>query len=230
MRLTTVSLRAVAALIVIGVLIWSGRGNKPELTGREPVDPASSQAPAFDYYLMALSWSPTFCESNPEDREQCGARGYGFILHGLWPQFEQGFGPRDCPGNQRPKRATIDRTLSFMPSRRLIEHEWLAHGTCSGLSPDAYFTQADRAFASIRIPPVLQPTARPGPMTAEDIRQAFVEANPALQANMMGVNCKSGKLSEVRICVDTELQPRRCGKGVEMRCPRDVPLRIPLVR
>jgi ribonuclease T2 len=223
-------MRAIAALIVILVLLWSSREDRSGAPDSAPGDTALSETPAFDYYLIALSWSPTFCENNPQDQEQCGSRGYGFILHGLWPQLERGRGPRDCRSQQEPQRATIERTLAFMPSQRLIRHEWRAHGTCSGLDPEAYFTLADRAFASIRIPADLQPTARPGPMNAEDIRQAFVAANPGLESDMLGISCKSGKFSEVRICVDDELQPRRCGSGVGMHCPRDVPLRIPLVR
>ena len=230
MRVSKVALRALAGMIVMAVLIWSIREERTEI----PVGSSNNQeaiaTAGFDYYLIALSWSPTFCESNPQEREQCGKRGYGFILHGLWPQFERGRGPRDCSSQQSPLPATIERTLGFMPSRSLIEHEWRAHGTCSGLGPEDYFALSDRAFASIRIPASLQPDALPGPMNAEDVRQAFIEANPTLEADMLGISCKSGKLSEVRICVDTALQPRKCGKGVEMQCPRDVPLRIPLVR
>ena len=185
---------------------------------------------SFDYYLASLSWSPTWCEANPEDREQCGRRGYGFILHGLWPQHERGSGPQDCRNRQRPDEKTIARTLAFMPSRALIEHEWRAHGTCSGLAPQAYFDLADRAYAGIRIPAALTATSTPPPLTAEGLRQAFVDANPDLRADMLGVTCRGNALAEVRICLDTDLRPRQCGRGVGMRCPRTAPLRIPLIR
>ena len=185
---------------------------------------------AFDYYLASFSWSPTFCEANPDDQEQCGRRGYGFILHGLWPQYDSGNGPQDCQSSERPNQQTISRTLAFMPSRRLIEHEWRAHGSCSGLAPDAYFELADRTYAGVRIPPSLTATAKPPSLTAEDVRSAFVDANPALQSNMLGVSCRGNSLAEVRICLDTDLRPRQCGRGVGMRCPRAAALRIPLIR
>ena len=200
-----------------------GRAN---LAPRAPANPAA----AFDYYLASLSWSPTWCESNPEDREQCGRRGYGFILHGLWPQYESGNGPQDCRSSDRPNQQTISRTLAFMPSRRLIEHEWRTHGSCSGLSADAYFDLADRAFAAIRIPPSLTATTKPSAMTAEDVRSAFVDVNPGLRRDMLGVSCRGHALAEVRICMDNDLQPRQCGRGVGMRCPRNTELRIPLIR
>lgn len=189
-----------------------------------------SVSSGFDYYLIALSWSPTYCESNPHDREQCGARGYGFVLHGLWPQYERGSGPQDCASTQSPDRTTIQRTLAFMPSRRLIEHEWHAHGSCTGLDPSSYFEHSDQAFASIRIPAMLSAGARPSPMTAADISKAFVGVNPGLNSNMFAVVCRSRDLAEVRVCVDKDLTPRTCGRDVRTRCPRDVPLRIPLIR
>ena len=37
-------------------------------------------------------------------------------------------------------------------------------------------------------------------------------------------------LAEVRICVDDALQPRRCGRDVRHRCPRNTELRIPALR
>src|SRR5205823_13549256 len=53
----------------------------------------------FDFYVLALSWSPSFCEASGErgtpPQQQCGARPYSFVVHGLWPQYERGF-PEFC--------------------------------------------------------------------------------------------------------------------------------------
>jgi ribonuclease T2 len=228
------SQRAITSIIVLvlalGATALERWTREPQGNTATKGDPAAKSSAGFDYYLISLSWSPTFCESNPGDTEQCGNRGYGFILHGLWPQYERGNGPQDCASDQRPDRATIARTLAFMPSRRLIEHEWRAHGACTDLDPEAYFGLADRAFASIHVPDALRPPAQPPSMSADDVSAAFVRANPGLGPNMLSVNCSSRDLAEVRICVDTDLQPRACGSGVRTRCPRDLPLRIPLVR
>lgn len=220
----------IAVIVLVAVAAYTARDHTSRSRPAETPRAVARSAATFDYYLASFSWSPTWCESNPDDREQCGRRGYGFILHGLWPQYDSGSGPRDCRSNARPDQQTISRTLAFMPSRRLIEHEWRAHGSCSGLAPDAYFNLADRAFAAIRIPQALTATAIPPSMTAEDVRSAFVAANPDLQADMLGVSCRGNSLAEVRICLDTDLQPRQCGRGVGMRCPRTVALRIPLIR
>lgn len=212
-----------------GVQLPAPRASEP------PVQLGGAQAPSsttrgFDYYLVSLSWSPSYCETNPHDREQCGPRGYGFVLHGLWPQHERGGGPQDCATRGRPDAATIARTLAFMPSRRLIEHEWRAHGSCSGLDADAYFALSDRAYASVRIPPAFATAQVPARLDAEGVRDAFLAANPGLRADMFAVVCRGRDLAEVRICVDADLAPRRCGREVRTRCPRGVELRIPARR
>ena len=54
----------------------------------------------FDYYVLALSWSPTYCALEGDARRdaQCDAgKDHGFTLHGLWPQFEKGW-PSFCSG------------------------------------------------------------------------------------------------------------------------------------
>ena len=100
------------ACVVAGAAFARGHGHHEQSSG------TSGQ---FDYYLMSLSWSPSFCATHPEVTEQCG-KGYGFVLHGLWPQNRDGSWPQHCASNATPDEATIARTLAFMPSRHLIEH------------------------------------------------------------------------------------------------------------
>ena len=219
---------AVAVLVIaVGVASLGGVLDPERVPAREP---AAKMRGDFDYYLIALSWSPTYCEANPHDREQCGRRGYGFVLHGLWPQYERGGGPQRCAARDTPDRATVADALAFMPSRRLVEHEWRAHGSCSGLDAKAYFDLADQAFAALQVPLELAAGAPSPHMTAAEIGSAFVRANPGLRSDMFGVICRGADLAEVRICVDTDLDFRRCGRGVRTRCPRDAALRIPSVR
>jgi ribonuclease I len=67
---------------------------------------------SYDYYVMALSWSPTFCQTHPDEDEQCGHKGYGFVLHGLWPQYEGGNGPQRCASEAEPDRRTVHVQLT----------------------------------------------------------------------------------------------------------------------
>ena len=198
---------------------------------REHAARSSGVPGRFDYYLVSLSWSPSYCLTHPDDPEECGNRGYGFVLHGLWPQYRDGGWPQHCASAAAPTVRTVERTLAFMPSRRLIEHEWLTHGSCTGLDPDAYFELADRAFAAIRIPPPLRTPERSPALSAEQVVRAFAAANPGLDDGMISVQCHDGyELTEVRVCVDKDtLAPQRCGGRVRNSC-RYGTLKIPAVR
>lgn len=184
----------------------------------------------YDYYVMALSWSPTWCKTHPGETEQCGSKGYGFIVHGLWPQYEGGGGPQRCATDVRVDRKTLDAALAFMPSRRLVNHEWGAHGSCSGLTPAQYFSLADRAFAGIRAPTELNAPRRDLQMTSAQLRSALKRANPALGDAMFNLHCSQGQLAEVRVCLDKDLAPRACGKRMRNACPREATFTIPASR
>ena len=191
---------------------------------------APGPAPRFDYYVLSLSWSPSYCVTHSNDRDECN-KGFGFVLHGLWPQYRNGRWPQHCHTDTAPDRATVERTLAFMPSRRLIEHEWQAHGACSGLDPASYFDLADRAFASVAVPEPLRAPHAPPTLSADGILAAFTAANPGLQRSMMAVVCRDGgDLSEVRLCLNKDsLAPQACGAGVRSGC-RHGTLTIPAVR
>jgi ribonuclease T2 len=190
---------------------------------------ANASIGEFDYYLVSLSWSPSFCETHPAEKEQCGERGFGFVLHGVWPQYLRGYGPQHCAANQQPDDTTILHTLAFMPSRHLVQHEWDTHGACTGISPAEYFALADRAFASVKIPGAFAAAQNAAQLSAKDVAHAFIAANPGMDDSMLAVTCNRQELSEVRICMDKNLQLQTCGKGVTSQCPSGA-LRIPLVR
>jgi ribonuclease T2 len=75
----------------------------------------------FDYYVLALSWSPSFCAANAERAParskpdpQCGPRPYSFVVHGLWPQYERGF-PEFCQvPAPRLNRGTVSAMFDLM--------------------------------------------------------------------------------------------------------------------
>lgn len=181
----------------------------------------------YDYYLMALSWSPTFCETHPDEEEQCGHKGYGFVLHGLWPQYENGGGPQRCASATEPDRKTVAEALAFMPSKHLINHEWHTHGACTGLDPAGYFNLADRAFASLHVPPELNAPHSGLQMRADDLRSALKRANPELRDDMMSLHCSQGELVELRVCLDKNLALRSCGKRMRTGCPVAAPFSVP---
>ena len=176
----------------------------------------------FDYYLLSLSWSPTYCADVGEGRgdPQCrprSGRPYAFVLHGLWPQYERGW-PSSCrsPDRGYVPAPVAERMLDIMPSKRLVFHEYRTHGTCSGLGVDGYFDLARKLYEKITIPrrfagPVDERmTISPGELVSE-----FLEANPRLKPDMIAVSCggPGNRLKEVRICFDKGGSFRACGRN-----------------
>ncbi len=183
----------------------------------------------FDYYLLTLSWSPTYCLTHSDDQAQCGSKGYGFVLHGLWPQYQDGGYPEYC-GAEAPLSAAARRVgESLFPSPRLVGHEWDRHGRCSGLDALDYFRTADRALGVVQVPAALQTPRQSLQLSAEQLRAAFRGANPPLEADGIAIACTRNELSEVRVCLDQQLRWRSCGRGVRDSCPRGG-LRIPASR
>jgi ribonuclease T2 len=176
----------------------------------------------FDFYVLALSWSPGFCETegDAKGRSQCDAgRKLGFVVHGLWPQFTRGF-PSECgPAGRTPSRIAIEQAKGVFPEEGLARHQWRKHGTCSGLSPSDYFAAAKKTRDAIIIPkPFASPDAEQN-WTPVDIERAFIAANPGLRTDMMSVECRRGTLSEVRICFSKDLRGfMTCGEVDRSGC------------
>src|SRR5947208_920123 len=166
-------------------------------------DPRQNEAGKFDYYLLALSWSPSFCEGAGERKnesksaqQQCGERPYSFVVHGLWPQYEKGF-PEFCQQpSPRLDRNIVSSMLDLMPAPRLIFNEWDKHGACSGLNPRAYFDNVRKARALVKIPEAYIEPPRPLTVSPDEVEEAFVQANPGLTREGMAVTCDSRRLNE----------------------------------
>ena len=180
-----------------------------------------NRAGAFDYYLLALSWSPSWCALTGDDRgdPQCDAGlGLTFTVHGLWPQYEQGF-PADCfSTNPDPSRADTAAMTDIMGGAGLAFYEWKKHGRCSGLAARDYFATLRRARDSITIPPVFAAIDHDITIDPSVIEDAFLEQNSQLDAAGLTVTCKQGKIQEVRICLTRALQPRACAADVARDC------------
>jgi len=208
--LVAVAVTVAAGLVADLVLAQDRRQNRPG---------------QFDFYVLSLSWSPSFCDSAGErgtpPQDQCGDRPYSFVVHGLWPQYEQGF-PEFCQvPAPRLDRNIVSSMLDLMPAPRLIFHEWDRHGTCSGLSPRAYFDTVRKARAQVKIPDAYVELTRALTVTPDEVEDAFVAANPGLSRNGIAVTCDSRRLQEVRICLSKEFGFRDCEETDRRACRRD---------
>ena len=190
-------------------------------------DRRQDQAGQFDFYVLSLSWSPSFCAAAAERNGgraggmQCGARPYSFVVHGLWPQYDKGF-PENCQTpSPRLYRGIVSSMLDLMPAPHLIFNEWDKHGTCSGLSPSVYFDTVRKARAAVKIPPDYVDVKEPLTVTPAAVEDAFVKANPGLTPGGMAIGCDKKRLTEVRLCFAKDLQFHDCAEIAKRSCRRD---------
>jgi ribonuclease T2 len=153
--ITVLSISAVLAAIVVVAVTYSVRvlDRTPVTVEFEPVDSPST--------WLVMTWAPSLCiaaSSSPGCASgHVEGMGQTWILHGLWPQpaTNQYCGvPKGLMDRARDIRNTdlppVDiggdtrESLQSMMSDAsvLAPHEWYAHGTCSGVTPDVYFGDA----------------------------------------------------------------------------------------
>jgi ribonuclease T2 len=180
---------------------------------------SEASAGQFDYYLLSLSWAPNYCASHLGDHSaECRIGGHNaFVLHGLWPQSSSGPPPMSCSNGSPVAAATVDHMMNFMPSRSLIQHEWQKHGTCTGLSAQDYFDQAEQAFTHVQVPAEYRSLNHEQQFNVSDLEKHFAEANHA-PSEAFRVSCHSGDLVSMQVCVDKNLQYRSCTQSVH-ECP-----------
>ena len=205
----------VALFGALAVFLWTGTASAQDRRQNEPGK--------FDFYVLSLSWSPSFCDAGAaraQEQPECGPRAYSFVVHGLWPQYENGF-PKSCQVPPRLSRDIASSMLDLMPAARLVYHEWDEHGTCSGLSADAYFKTVRDARSLVNIPPQYSDLESELTVNPDDVRNEFVKVNPKLVTGAISIDCDKQRLREVRICFDKDLGFRDCPQVVRQTCRRD---------
>ena len=215
----------VSGLIAAGLLVMVSLASAGPASAQ---DSRQNTPGEFDYYVLSLSWSPSFCEEAAErgsggrsQQAQCGGRPFSFVVHGLWPQYEHGF-PEYCDrSSEWLDRKIMTSMLDLMPAPGLIFNEWKKHGTCSGLDARAYFETIRKARAAVKIPEEYLQLNDTKTVAPAEIEAAFIKANPGLSPSAIAVTCNRTRLSEVRICVNKELQFRSCDEIDRRACRRD---------
>lgn len=215
-------LPAFVALLAIAGCIGEDRAKAASPAANTEAIPLGT---GFDFYVLSLSWSPSWCKAyDPQGKtDQCeaGGRRRGLVVHGLWPQYESGY-PENCP-SQAPRRvpeALGRQYLDLIPSMGLIGHQWRKHGTCSGLGQADYFAVTRIARERLAIPPDLLSTGQSRDLSVSSIEMAFVEINPGMTPQMIAVTCEGRLLDEIRICFDKELNFRICPQVDSRACRR----------
>lgn len=170
---------------------------------------------ATDFYALALSWSPGFCEPDRKGRAvrwQCEENAFGYVVHGLWPQSAKARRsdehPRNCKAPEILGPDVTRPVLCMIPGAQLAQDEWVKHGTCAWPDAKAYFAQVEKLYGGLKMsdPPV-------GRTTAGKVRRAFVEANvgKGLRAEHVQVRVRpKNQFSELMVCYDKRFQFRAC--------------------
>lgn len=170
------------------------------------------------YQMLAMTWSPEWCRTRSDrrsERLQCVDNSFGWVLHGLWPSAQSAPHPRFCKPATRLTAAQVRQNLCLTPSADLLQHEWAAHGACAWDDPAAYLQAAASVWGRLERPDPAALATGPAPVTAGDIRTAFVAANPTLPRQAVAIGLTDDKrLLEVRICYNLGLdRPQPCPSG-----------------
>ena len=179
-----------------------------------PVQTATPVTASFDYYVLSLSWAPGFCAdpanaaSNP--KECAPGKHTGFVVHGLWPEANAGANPESCEKTKPVSKAVLNLMAPYIPSPSLVQHEWATHGTCSGLTPADYFTEAIQARVAVQLPVQVTAVNEAVTESAEQIEAQFAGANPSFPAKAFRTACKGGDFLEIRVCFDKNLKGLEC--------------------
>jgi len=208
------------ALLLLFVLIAVAAGSSKHRHSNHATEGTPG---VFDYYLLTLSWSPEFCYSHPQ-KPECQSGRHGFVVHGLWPQYAQGY-PENCStaaGLANP--AEMD---DIMPDASLVAHEWTTHGTCSGLDAEAYFKLLRQAFQSVKVPERFAVPRENFSIPPQDVKSEFVRDNPKFSAGEMTVSCGNNYLTAVSFCMSKDLKPIACQN---LRDCRANVIRVPAVK
>ena len=166
----------------------------------------------FDHYILSFSWSPAFCASPAGRRAtlQCRDNQFGWIVHGLWPQYaERRAGqlwPQYCGPVQPVPEPVLRRHLCTSPDPRLMQCEWAKHGSCSDFATAEEYFAAQVGVATR----LTLPEPRPG-QSVQAFTAVLLAANDEshghhrLERRHLRVISGPEGIRELRICLERDL-------------------------
>lgn len=180
---------------------------------------AENGAGDFDYWILALTWAPSWCarEGRAAGAPLCDGT-HRWAVHGLWPQYERGWPEWCAPVTRDPTRAETGAMADIMGDGGAAWYQWRKHGRCAGLAPETYFGRLRKAWSDVVRPPEFAALARPIVLSPEVVESAFVAADPARPRDGVTIKCRDGRIEEVRLCLDRDLAPRPCAPDARRDC------------
>lgn len=168
-----------------------------------------------DYYQLALSWSPSFCDLQKRKNDgdtpkhlkyQCDqADQFGWVIHGLWPQAEDARSPADhprfCQGDLPPvSEELIKQYMPESPGANLLQGQWEKHGACAFESAERYFAKQKELFMGLTLPTE--------PMDRKALFAWLKKHNPQLNNAYLGAT-----KTELYICYDKQWNVIDCPRN-----------------
>ena len=168
----------------------------------------------FDFYVLALSWSPGFCETGgPAGRRQCDTgSGLGFVTHGLWPQREQGY-PSFCEPSGRFARGGAAEASGLFLTTTSRAINGASTGPARARARAAISARCGARATSCASRTASRNRISGSKVLPSEIERAFAAVNPGLRSDMIAVSCGRRILQEVRVCLDKDLRGfRQCSR------------------
>jgi ribonuclease T2 len=177
---------------------------------------AAAHAQNFDYYVFALSWSPEFCHENPSNHTpECSSNNQGgFVVHGLWPNLQNGRGPQNCHAAPFVRSDVATGLRDIMPSS-IYKHEWEKHGVCSGMTERDYFQKILSLYQNLKIP--IRNTGQDQHISPFALRQQFSQSNAGWAVNSFLIQDMSNSLSGVEVCMSRSFTAVACPRPGDTR-------------
>jgi ribonuclease T2 len=178
--------------------------------------PAAASAQNFDYYVFTLSWAPEFCHENPSNHsDECAADAEAkFVVHGLWPNNNDGSDPQNCPAAPYDPSAVPQSLREIMPSN-LYPHEWQKHGVCSGMSESEYFQKIAALHQQFVIP--IKVTDQDQKIAPSALRKQLAKSNPGWMPSSFSIQDNRNSLVAIRVCMSRSFEPISCPRHGDTR-------------
>lgn len=199
------SISSVLATIVVAAVTYS-----VTVLDRSP-STTTFQSDSTTSTWLVVTWGPSLCKVEPSNRGctsgHVGSVGPAWLLHGLWPQpFDNQYcgltkevadrarkiGGADAPSVDLAPNVRDNLQALMSDAASLAPHEWYAHGTCSGTTPDVFFT--DAATLARQAKEVIDPMfadAEGTSVTLSAVRDRFDSAFGQGAGARVGLSCRN---------------------------------------
>ncbi|MDB5968531.1 MAG: ribonuclease [Hydrocarboniphaga sp.] len=168
-----------------------------------------AQAALAQPWTYVMVWSPQYCNEHPGEKEQpqCADISY-FTPRALVAENVYALG--SCDPVRGLTESQVARLLPMVGNRREIIARWRKEGGCVDVTFDQYAMKLDYVSRRVSVPEAYQQMEERQYVDIDEVRQQFLAANPGLPALGIAMHCVNNELSEVSICLNSNLTFREC--------------------